>query len=333
MSLLEVKNLHISFKTRKGLFKAVRGISFSVEPGEIHGIVGESGSGKSVTSYSLLSLLPKQSSKIENGEILFNGKDILNFRNKELLSFRGKDIAMIFQDPMTSLNPFLKVGTQLMEPLLIHKNISKSEAKKRSVKALAEAGIPEPERRLKQFPHEFSGGMRQRVMIAMALITEPKLLIADEPTTALDVTIQAQILDLIRKLQREHNTAVIFISHDLGVIASLANKISVMYSGEIVESGNLKDLFYSPQHPYTEALLDSIPAGHLPGEQLYSIPGHPPENASLITGCLFADRCRYVTKICKTEDCKLNAVSQSQQSSCIRIQKGDITIKSRGNNE
>lgn len=332
MALLDIKNLHISFKTRQGLFKAVRGVSFSVEEGMVHGIVGESGSGKSVTSYSILSLLPKHSSVIEKGEILFNNKDLLSLNEKELKRFRGTDISMIFQDPMTSLNPYLKIGTQLMEPLIIHKGLSKKEAHQKALHALSEAGIPEPESRLKQFPHQFSGGMKQRVMIAMALINKPKLLIADEPTTALDVTIQAQILDLIKKLQRDHNTAVIFITHDLGVIASLADRISVMYSGEIVESGNVKDIFYYPQHPYTEALLDSIPAGHLPGDKLYSIPGHPPENGANIKGCLFAERCRYTKEICKNEKSLLNAVSVDQMSSCTLIQKGDITIKSRGSN-
>lgn len=330
MALLEVKNLHISFKTRKGKFKAVRGVSFSLEEGEIHGIVGESGSGKSVTSYSILSLLPKRTTIIEKGEVLFNGTNILNSDNNKLSKIRGSEISMIFQDPMTSLNPFLKISTQLIEPLIIHKGLSKKEALVTAIEALKEAGIPDPERRINQYPHQFSGGMRQRVMIAMALITKPKLLIADEPTTALDVTIQAQILELIKKLQKNHNTSVIFITHDLGIIASLAHRISVMYAGEIIESGNTEDIFYTPKHPYTEALLDSIPAGHLPGETLYSIPGHPPEDANKIKGCLFNARCRYVKKTCHETKCKFISISDTQMSSCTLIQEKYLEIKKRG---
>lgn len=333
MALLEVKDLHVSFRMRKGLFKAVRGVSFSVEAGEVHGIVGESGSGKSVSCYSILSLLPKYSSLIEKGEILFDDKDILNLSENNLQNLRGSEISMIFQDPMTSLNPYIKIKDQLAEPLIIHKGYSKKEAYNMAIKALIEAGIPEPKRRLNQYPHQFSGGMRQRVMIAMALINEPRLIIADEPTTALDVTIQAQILDLIRKLQKKHNTSVIFITHDLGVIASLADKISVMYCGEIVEFGNVRDIFYNPQHPYTEALLDSIPAGHLPGKNLYSIPGHPPQDAATIKGCLFADRCRYVKEVCKKEKCNIATISDNHKSACKLIQNSEITIKSRGGNE
>ncbi len=333
MALLEVKNLHVSFKTRKGLFKAVRGVSFSINAGEVHGIVGESGSGKSVSSYSILSLLPQNSSIIEKGEIFFNDKNILNLDGDKLQSLRGLEISMIFQDPMTSLNPYMKIGSQLSEPLIIHKGLSKKEANIKAIKAMTEAGIPEPERRLNQYPHQFSGGMRQRVMIAMALINEPKLIIADEPTTALDVTIQAQILDLMRLLQKKHNTSILFITHDLGVIASLADKISVMYSGEIVETGDVKNIFYNPQHPYTEALLDSIPAGHLPGKKLYSIPGHPPENGAKIKGCLFAERCKYAREKCNNEKCTIKSISDNQKSSCLLIQNGEITIKSRGKNE
>lgn len=331
MPLLEVRNLHISFKTRKGKFSAVKGVSFSVEEGEVHGIVGESGSGKSVTSYSILSLLPKRSTLIEKGEIIFNGKNILNLHEKSLSKLRGSEISMIFQDPMTSLNPFLKVSTQLIEPLIIHKGLSKKEALSIAIEALSEAGIPDPEKRINQYPHQFSGGMRQRVMIAMALIAKPKLLIADEPTTALDVTIQAQILELIKTLQKDHNTAVIFITHDLGIIASLAHKISVMYAGEIVESGNTADMFYSPKHPYTEALLDSIPAGHLPGEKLYSIPGHPPQDTNKIKGCIFSERCRYSQDICKESVMNLELISDNNhQSSCKLVQDSYLNLRIRG---
>lgn len=333
MPLLEVKDLHISFKTRNGLFKAVRGVSFSVEAGEVHGIVGESGSGKSVSTKAILSLLPKNFSVIEKGEILFNGVDLLSLKDKQLQKIRGSEIAMIFQDPMTSLNPFLKISTQLTEPLIIHKGYTKESARKKVIRAMREAGISEPERRLNQYPHQFSGGMRQRVMIAMALITEPKLLIADEPTTALDVTIQAQILDIIKKLQKNHNTAVIFITHDLGVIASLADNISVMYAGEVIETGNVKNIFYSPQHPYTEALLDSLPAAHKPGEELYSIPGHPPRDASLIKGCIFTERCKYAKVDCKKEKSFQAPIAIKHLSSCTLIQKNQLTIKSRGSHE
>lgn len=333
MSLLEVNNLHVSFKTRTGYFEAVRGVSFSINEGEILGIVGESGSGKSVSSFALLSLLPQHSSKVKCSEAHFNGKNLLQQSNKVISKIRGNEISMIFQDPMTSLNPFLKIGTQLMEPLIIHKDLTKNEAKKRAISVLKEVGISEPEKRLKQYPHQFSGGMRQRVMIAMALITEPKLLIADEPTTALDVTIQAQILDLIKKLQKNHNTAIIFITHDLGVIASLADKISVMYAGEIIEHGEVKEIFYHPKHPYTEALLDSIPASHVAGEELYAIPGHPPKEPATVKGCIFAERCRYKEKQCLENDTYLQNVNKNHLTSCLKIQSRKLEIDNRGSNE
>ncbi len=259
MALLTVNDLHIHFHTRNGIVKAVNGIEYSIDKGETLGIVGESGSGKTVCCYSLLGLLPSPPARVESGSAIFENKDLLQMPEEELREIRGNRIAMIFQDPMTSLNPFMKLGDQLIEPLTTHNKISKKDARKRAIAAMQEVGIPEPERRIDSYPHEFSGGMRQRVMIAMALVTEPDILIADEPTTALDVTIQAQILDLIKKLQREHGIAVIFISHDLGVIAGCADKIIVMHEGNIVESGTTDEVFYQTKHEYTKKLLNAIP--------------------------------------------------------------------------
>ncbi|NKB37324.1 MAG: oligopeptide ABC transporter ATP-binding protein OppD [Gammaproteobacteria bacterium] len=264
MSLLSVKDLHIHFHTRNGLVKAVNGVNFELNKGETLGIVGESGSGKTVCCYSLLGLLPSPPARIESGSASFEGKDLLHMPEEELRDIRGNRIAMIFQDPMTSLNPYMKLGAQLIEPLTIHSDISKDEARKRAIAAMQEVGIPEPERRIDCYPHEFSGGMRQRVMIAMALVTEPDILIADEPTTALDVTVQAQILDLIKKLQDKHDIAVIFISHDLGVIAGCADKIIVMHQGDIVESGTTDEIFYKTSHDYTKKLLNAIPTSGKP---------------------------------------------------------------------
>ena len=259
MPLLEVSNLSTYFHTREGVTKAVDDISFSVDNGETLAIVGESGSGKSVACYSLLNLIPQPPGKIESGTALFEGKDLLQTEQKELQTIRGNDIAIIFQDPMTSLNPYLTVGEQLIEPLIYHHNLSRPQAKTRAIEMLSEVGIVEPEKRIDSYPHEFSGGMRQRVMIAMALITEPKLLICDEPTTALDVTIQAQILKLIKELQQRRNIAVIFISHDLAVVAGVADKVAVMKQGEIVEQGSVEQIFHHAEHPYTQKLLASIP--------------------------------------------------------------------------
>ncbi|KZX60471.1 ABC transporter ATP-binding protein [Halioglobus sp. HI00S01] len=261
MSLLEVKNLGVSFVTRMGTNKAVDGISFSVDTGKITAIIGESGSGKSVSCYSMLGLVPMPPGRIDSGEALFEGQDLLRMSEAELREIRGRDIAMIFQDPMTCLNPFMTVGKQLMEPLLYHKDVSKEEARKRALELLEEVGIRDPETTFDNFPHQFSGGMRQRVMIAMALINEPKLLIADEPTTALDVTIQAQILKLIAELQQKRDIGVIFISHDLAVVADIADQIVVMQQGKIVEGGDSNHIFNNAEHPYTRKLLEAIPHG------------------------------------------------------------------------
>lgn len=259
MSLLEVKNLTTEFHTREGVFTAVKNVSFAVEPGEIMAIVGESGSGKSVTCYSLMGLVPSPPGKIVSGQANFDGVDLLQLSQQQLRRYRGNRVGMIFQDPMTSLNPHMTIAAQLIEPLLLHKKMDKKLARKKAIEALEEVGIRNAANRIDSFPHEFSGGMRQRVMIAMALINEPELLIADEPTTALDVTIQAQIIDLIRKLQQSRGLSVVFISHDLAVVANLANHILVMKDGEVVEKGTPKELFNNPQHPYTQKLLSAVP--------------------------------------------------------------------------
>lgn len=270
MSLLDVQNLRIHFHTRQGVIKAVRDISFSLQRGQTLGIVGESGSGKSVCCQSLLGLLPVPPARIENGSALFDGQDLLQLGQGDLRKIRGARIAMIFQDPMTSLNPYMRIGSQIMEALLIHKNMKKKDARVESIRVMQEVGITDAEQRFDAFPHEFSGGMRQRVMIAMALISDPEILIADEPTTALDVTIQAQILDLLREIQQKRGIAIIFISHDLGVIAGLADQIIVMRKGEIVESGSSDDVFYQTQHAYTKSLLAAVPDNAKPASYRWS---------------------------------------------------------------
>jgi len=275
--LLTVTDLRTSFHTRSGVYRAVDGVSFNVDRGETLGIVGESGSGKSVTCYSLMGLIPQPPGRIEGGSAVFDGIDLLKCSPAQARGLRGKRIAMIFQDPMTSLNPYLRIADQLIEPLLIHERISRQAALRRAGEALEAVGINDAGRRMQLYPHEFSGGMRQRVMIAMALITRPELLIADEPTTALDVTVQAQILELIRQRQRELGMAVIFITHDLGVVAGLCDRVQVMYAGRIVESAPTGTLFSAPRHPYTRALQRSIPALQRKGAALYSIEGLPPD--------------------------------------------------------
>lgn len=289
--MLKVSNLSTRFHTRNGIVRAVEDVSFSVEKGQTLGIVGESGSGKSVSCYSLLGLIPQPPGKIHSGTAIFDNKiDLLQASTKELRQIRGKRISMIFQDPMTSLNPFLKVSTQVMEPLEIHEGIRGKKALHRAIDALAEVGIPEPEKRIHSYPHEFSGGMRQRVMIAMALITRPELLICDEPTTALDVTVQKQVLDLIKDRQNELGTAVIMVTHDLGVVSQVCDHVNVMYAGRLVESASADDLFHRPMHAYTRALLKSIPATHAKGERLYTIPGLPPSLTNPPSGCSFKER-------------------------------------------
>ena len=278
------------FHTRNGVVRAVDGVSFSLERGKSVGIVGESGSGKSVTCYSLLGLIPQPPGRIEGGTATFDGVDLLSCGERALREVRGSRISMIFQDPMTSLNPYMRISAQLMEPLLIHENVDKEEALRRAIDALAEVGIPEPEKRIRSYPHEFSGGMRQRVMIAMALITKPEILIADEPTTALDVTVQKQILDLIKDRQRELGLSVIFITHDLAVISQVCDEVNVMYAGRIVERAPTNELFSDPRHAYTRSLEKSIPALQEKGEELYTIAGLPPDLSREMKGCAFAER-------------------------------------------
>lgn len=298
--VLDVKNLQTHFYTRSGIVKAVDGVSFSVEKGKTLGIVGESGSGKSVTMMSLMGLIPNPPGKVVGGQAFFDGRDLLCLSENELRKIRGKRIAMIFQDPMTSLNPYLKISTQLVEVLTTHEKVSKHTAWKRAVDALDQVGIPEPDKRIECYPHQFSGGMRQRVVIAMALIAKPDLVIADEPTTALDVTVQAQILELLKNLQKETGMSLIIITHDLGVVAGMSDEILVMYAGRPVERGSADDIFYQHWHPYTAGLLKSIPRIDGGDNELYSIPGLPPDPSQLPAGCSFAPRCAHALDICST---------------------------------
>lgn len=296
-NILEVKDLHISFHTFAGEVRAIRGVNFDLKKGETLAIVGESGSGKSVTTKSIMKLLPPSNSEIKQGEILFEGKDLAKLSDKKMQKIRGKDISMIFQDPMTSLNPTMTIGKQIMEPLLKHQKLSKSEAKKKVIELLELVGIKNPEARFKQYPHQFSGGMRQRVVIAIALACNPKVLIADEPTTALDVTIQAQILDLMKGLQKKIDTSIIFITHDLGVVANVADRVAVMYGGKIIEIGTVDEIFYNPQHPYTWGLISSMPSLDVRVEELYAIPGTPPDLLNPPKGDAFAPRNEYALKV------------------------------------
>lgn len=290
MALLDVKHLTTRFHTRDGIVHAVEDVSFQVEAGKTLGIVGESGSGKSVSCYSLLGLIPKPPGRIHSGTAMFNDIDLLSAPESVLRKLRGDKISMIFQDPMTCLNPYLKISTQLIEPLEVHKGIKKKEAMKMAIEALEEVGIKEASKRIHSYPHEFSGGMRQRVMIAMALLTKPELLICDEPTTALDVTVQKQVLDLIKGMQEKLGTAVIMVTHDLGVVKQVCDHVNVMYAGRVVESASAQDLFDKPLHAYTRALLKSIPARHSKKETLFTIPGLPPDLTNPVIGCAFSPR-------------------------------------------
>lgn len=300
--ILEVKDLHVSFDTYAGEVKAVRGVSFDMKEGEVLAIVGESGCGKSVTAQTIMKLNPMPPARIVSGEITLVGKDIVNASEKDMMKIRGKDVSMIFQDPMTCLNPTMQVGKQLTEAIRHHQNLTQEQAHKEAIRLLEIVKIPNAEQRAKQYPHEFSGGMRQRVMIAMALSCAPKLLIADEPTTALDVTIQAQIMDLLKEIKEQTNTAIILITHDLGVVASMADRVAVMYAGKIVEIGTAEDIFYRPSHPYTKALLKSLPTTDMDRSiRLVSIGGTPPDLLNPPVGCPFASRCPHAMKICQTE--------------------------------
>lgn len=295
--ILEVKNLKVGFHTYGGEVEAVRGVNFDLNKGETLAIVGESGSGKSVTTKALMRLLPKPHGYIKEGEILFEGDDLVKKSDRQMQKIRGKDISMIFQDPMTSLNPTMKVGNQIMEGLIKHQNMNRSQAKERAVELLELVQIPNPKERINQFPHQFSGGMRQRVVIAIALACDPKILIADEPTTALDVTIQAEILDLMKDIQKKTDASIIFITHDLGVVANVADRVAVMYAGKIVEVGSVNDIFYNPKHPYTWGLLGSMPTLDSGEEELFAIPGTPPDLLHPPKGDAFAPRNAFALEI------------------------------------
>lgn len=295
--LLEVKDLKVSFNTYNGEVHAVRGVTFDLNKGETLAIVGESGSGKSVTSNAIMRLLPEPHGFIKEGQILLEGEDLAKKTNKEMQKIRGKDISMVFQDPMSSLNPTMKIGSQIMEGLMKHQNMNRQEARKTALELLTLVGIPRPDVRINQYPHQFSGGMRQRVVVAIALACNPKILIADEPTTALDVTIQAQILELMKSIQQKTDSAIIFITHDLGVVANVADRVAVMYAGKIVEIGTVDDIFYNPKHPYTWGLIGSMPTLDSTDEELFAIPGSPPDMLNPPKGDAFAPRNQFALAI------------------------------------
>jgi oligopeptide/dipeptide ABC transporter ATP-binding protein len=316
VSLLEVKDLHVSFPTADGVVRAVRGVSFDVEPGRTLGIVGESGSGKTVLTQTLLGLTP--GAEVE-GSAVFEGTDLIGLSEDRLRHVRGARISVIFQDPLTSLHPLYRIGWQISEMIRAHeKSVSKKEAAARTVELLRRVGIPKPETRVNDYPHQFSGGMRQRAMIAMALALEPKLIIADEPTTALDATVQAQILDLLLRLQQDSGTALIMITHDLGVVADIADDVMVMYAGRAAEKASKRDVFYAPHHPYTKGLLESIPSSKAAGDRLKPIPGQPPSLINLPSGCKFHPRCGYVFDRCLADEPVLHPVAEqgSHTSAC-----------------
>ena len=322
MALLQVKNLHTYFKTRKGIVKAVNDVSYSLEPGKTIGIVGESGSGKSVSAMSILQLLDGNG-YIAEGEVIFDGRDLTKLSQQEMYAIRGNAISVIFQEPMTSLNPVFTIKRQLSEPFMIHQKMDKKQAEEKALEMLAAVQIPNPEAVLRQYPHQLSGGMRQRVMIAMALACKPKILIADEPTTALDVTIQAQILRLMNELQKDNGTAIIFITHDLGVINEMADDVAVMYCGQVVEQTAASTIFANPafSHPYTEGLMHSIPRMENAGKKLEPIPGVVPHPLALPKGCKFAPRCKYATQRCLEEEPTLVEAVPGQKIRCFYPEK------------
>ena len=321
--LLEVKNLHTYFDTEAGVVKAVNGVDFHIEAGKTLGIVGESGSGKSVTSMSVIRLLDYPG-KIAAGEVIYRGEDLTKVSEARMRAIRGNEISVIFQEPMTSLNPVFKVGKQIGEALILHQNLTKKEARQRSIQLLRDVKIPRPEKVVDDYPHQLSGGMRQRVMIAMALACNPAILIADEPTTALDVTIQAQILSLMNDMKNDQNTAILFITHDLGVVNQMADDVVVMYCGEVVEYASVDEIFGKTkyQHPYTEGLLDSIPRIDTQSKRLDPIPGAVPHPLDLPKGCKFAPRCKFATKKCHNEHPQLVAVNGGQKVRCFYPEKG-----------
>ena len=329
MALLTVNDLRLYFYMRAGLVRAVDGVSFSLDGGEILGIVGESGSGKSVLCYTLLGLVPQPPGRVETGEAVFDGVDLLRCGAAALRGIRGRRISMVFQDPMTSLNPYLRVSTQVTEPLRVHEGLDRDTALARAVQALREVGIQDAAERIHCYPDEFSGGMRQRVMIAMALITRPEILIADEPTTALDVTLQAEILALMAGRQRELGTAIVFVTHDLGVVAGFCDRVAVMYAGRFLEVAPTRALYRTPQHPYTAALQRSIPALHRRGETLYTIPGRPPGPATAASGCPFRARCEFAAPACSAP-VVLREVRPNHTTACVRVQAGELQLLPSG---
>jgi len=328
--LLEVKGLTTHFFTSDGVVRAVDGVSYDLEEGETLGLVGESGCGKSVSALSIMRLIPWPPGKIVSGEVFFEGRNILDFQESDMRRIRGNRMAMVFQEPMTSLNPVLTIGRQITETLELHLRMSKKEANKRACELIEMVGISDPERRLSQYPHQFSGGMRQRIMIAMALSCNPKLLIADEPTTALDVTIQAQILELMRNLCRDFGTALIIITHNLGVVARYADRVNVMYAGKIVERGTARQIYSDPRHPYTLGLLRSVPRLDEPRKQMLDpIEGHPPDLVDLPEGCNFQDRCRFVVEKCSLEEPTLVNINEGHLSACWERERLSLDVSKR----
>ena len=314
--LLEVRDLHVEFHTRDGIVKAINGVSYTVGPGQTLAVLGESGSGKSVTAQAIMGILDMPPGRIPRGEVLFQGQDLLKLSTEERRRIRGTRIAMIFQDALSSLNPVLSVGYQLGEMFRVHQGASRADAKTRAVELMERVRIPAARERVNDYPHQFSGGMRQRIMIAMALALEPDLIIADEPTTALDVTVQAQVMDLLADLQREFNMGLILITHDLGVVADVADRIAVMYAGRIVENAPVKELYAAPAHPYTKGLLESIPRLDQKGGELYAIKGLPPNLLDIPEGCPFHPRCPMAQDICRTDRPLLDRFTEGRSSAC-----------------
>ncbi len=319
--ILSVRGLKTEFRTEDYTVRAVDGLSYDLEPGKTLAIVGESGSGKSVHALSILGLLPIPPARIVGGEVLFRGKDLLKAKAEEIRKIRGDRIAMIFQEPMTSLNPVMRVGEQIAESVRLHKGLNETDAMNKAAELLMKVGIPDAEKRLRDYPHQFSGGMRQRVMIAIALSCDPDILIADEPTTALDVTIQAQILELMKDLQREYKMALVLITHNIGVVAEMADEVVVMYAGRSVERAPTEELFRTPKHPYTKSLLAAVPSIYSRKERLASIPGQPPDLAKGIVGCPFAPRCSEVMDRCEKEDSPLFTVTETRTARCWNVEE------------
>lgn len=330
--LLRVEDLKMYFYTRDGVVKAVDGVSYTLDRGQTLGVVGESGSGKSVTALTMMQLVPMPPGKVEGGDVFFKGESLLSMKGDRIREIRGDRIAMIFQDPMTSLNPVYRIGHQLAEPLVVHKGMSWKDATARAVELLELVGIPNPESRAKDYPHQFSGGMRQRAMIAMALACDPDILIADEPTTALDVTIQAQIIDLMQELQQRTGTAIIMITHDLGVVADMADNVMVMYAGRPVEFGSTEQVFYNPRHPYTWGLMDSLPRQDLTEKSALSpINGQPPSLVDVPSGCAFHPRCPYAKEVCRKQTPELRTIEEGHSSACLFAADHDFVRTGAGN--